>query len=42
MSEVHNRMPIVLEKEDMEKWILDNNSTSRILNQIPPLLTRTA
>ncbi|MGB8451923.1 MAG: SOS response-associated peptidase [Anaerocolumna sp.] len=42
MAEVHNRMPVVLKRDDMEKWILDNNSISRILQQIPPLLTRTA
>jgi putative SOS response-associated peptidase YedK len=42
MSEVHNRMPVVLKGEDVEKWILDTNSTSRILQQIPPLLIKTA
>ncbi len=42
MAEVHSRMPVVLEEGDMEKWILDNNSTGRILRQIPPVLTKTA
>lgn len=40
MEEVHDRMPVVLKKDDVEKWILDSNSTSRILNQVPPLLMR--
>lgn len=42
MAEVHNRMPVVLAGEDVEKWILDHNSTGRILRQVPPLLVRTA
>jgi putative SOS response-associated peptidase YedK len=42
MEAIHNRMPVVLEPNEVEEWILDNNSTSRILRQIPPLLTRTA
>ncbi|MFU0827878.1 MAG: Abasic site processing protein [Lachnoclostridium sp.] len=42
MAPVHNRMPVVLTEDDMERWILDQNSTSRILRQIPPLLSKTA
>lgn len=42
MMDTHNRMPIVLETDDVEQWILDNNSTSRILQQIPPQLNRIA
>ncbi len=42
MTEVHNRMPVILEGEDINGWILDQNSTSRILRQVPPLLMRTA
>ncbi len=41
MAGIHNRMPVVLDGEDTEKWILDNNSTTRILYQNPPLLRRT-
>lgn len=42
MVPVHHRMPVVLMEDDMERWILDQNSTSRILSQVPPMLTRTA
>lgn len=42
MIDIHHRMPVVLEPNEVEEWILNNNSTSRILRQIPPLLTRTA
>lgn len=42
MTEVHNRMPVILEGEDINGWILDQNSTGRILRQVPPLLMRTA
>jgi putative SOS response-associated peptidase YedK len=41
MEEIHDRMPVVLKGDEVEKWILDNNSTSRILHQVPPLLIRT-
>ena len=40
MKDIHHRMPIVLEKEEVEKWILDQKETSRILLKTPPLLTR--
>ncbi|QHQ61920.1 SOS response-associated peptidase [Anaerocolumna sedimenticola] len=40
MNDIHDRMPVVLEKEEIEQWIMDNNSTSRILNQVPPVLAR--
>ena len=42
MESTHNRMPIILSAEEIEQWILDDNSTSRLLRQVPPLLTRTA
>ncbi len=42
MEETHNRMPIVLETDDVESWILDNNSISRILQSVPPFLSRIA
>ena len=40
MNDIHNRMPVVLDQEEIEQWILDNKSTSRLLNQVPPALTR--
>jgi putative SOS response-associated peptidase YedK len=40
MEDIHHRMPVVLKNNEVEEWILDNNSTSRILTQIPPLLTK--
>jgi putative SOS response-associated peptidase YedK len=42
MEQIHDRMPVVLESDEIEQWISDNNSTSRILNKRPPLLMRTA
>jgi putative SOS response-associated peptidase YedK len=42
MEDVHNRMPVVLNKDEVETWIKDSNSTSRILKQVPPLLVRSA
>lgn len=40
VEEIHNRMPLVLEKEEIASWILDTNSTSRILSKIPPQLIK--
>jgi putative SOS response-associated peptidase YedK len=40
MQDIHQRMPVVLEKGDVEKWILDQNETSRILYSVPPVLSR--
>lgn len=40
IADIHDRMPVILEKEDVEHWILDNNSISRILKQVPLPLVR--
>ena len=40
MNGIHDRMPVVLDQEEVEQWILDNNSISRLLNQVPPALNR--
>ena len=42
MEATHARMPIIIDAEEIEQWILDNNSTSRILNRVPPLITKSA
>lgn len=42
MEDIHNRMPVVLTKEEVEPWILDNNYTSKILQQVPPALMHSA
>lgn len=38
--DVHNRMPLVLESEDLESWIFNLGEVDNILNKTSPLLER--
>ena len=40
MAEIHNRMPVILLKEGVRKWLCDNSAVTDWLNRTPPLLTR--
>lgn len=40
--EVHDRMPLVIPKDDIDAWILDNQATNDILHRVPPQLIRKA
>ena len=40
VSPVHHRMPLVLEKDEIENWILDDQSVEFILHKTPPELMR--
>jgi len=40
MREVHNRMPLVLEREQVEPWLFDLKATEQFLCMIPPLLDK--
>jgi len=40
MQEIHNRMPIVLNRESANQWISDSQKTMSILNENHPLLNR--
>lgn len=40
MKDVHNRMPLVIPKHEIEPWILDDKVTGDILHRVPPLLVR--
>ncbi len=42
MIKVHDRMPLVLEKGQIEDWIFDDRSTGEILRQVPVMLDRQA
>ncbi|MCC8127466.1 MAG: SOS response-associated peptidase [Clostridiales bacterium] len=41
VSPVHDRMPLILEKNDVENWICDDEQTQSFLQKIPVLLQRT-
>ena len=40
MKPVHDRMPLILEKDQLEDWILDDGMTEKFLRQIPVNLDR--
>ncbi len=42
MQPVHDRMPLILEPEEIEPWIFDDSETQKILSKTPCLLGRRA
>lgn len=38
MSEIHDRMPLVLEREQIEPWLYDMKATKYFLSMTPPML----
>jgi len=40
MKDVHNRMPVVILREEIDTWILDDKVTGDILHRTPPMLVR--
>ena len=40
MEPVHDRMPLILERQDIAGWIFDDAKTENILHKIPCLLER--
>ncbi|BCJ94669.1 DUF159 family protein [Anaerocolumna cellulosilytica] len=40
IEEIHSRMPLILEPDEIDTWILDTTRTSQILAKIPPQLSK--
>ena len=40
MKEIHNRMPLVIPKNEIEAWIMDQSATNAFLKRVPPLLLK--
>lgn len=40
ISDVHNRMPLTLEKEEIANWLFDPDAYKIILNKVPAALNR--
>lgn len=40
MKDIHHRMPLVIPKDEIDTWILDDKVTGDILHRVPPQLTR--
>ena len=41
MREVHNRMPVVLNKDNLNSWLDDTSAALNILREVPPELLKT-
>lgn len=42
VADVHDRMPLVLEKDEADRWIMDDKCVDFILNKTPVPLTRSS
>lgn len=40
MLPIHDRMPLVLAREQIEPWLYDAKATERFLSMTPPLLNK--
>ena len=42
MAPVHNRMPLILEPEELKDWVLDDKVKDHLLHKTPVLLEQRA
>ena len=42
MKDVHSRMPLVIDKDDISSWILDYSASNDFLQRVPPKLVKEA
>lgn len=42
MKDIHDRMPLVLTKEQVSDWIFDESEALQILSEAPPELEKTS
>lgn len=42
MRDIHNRMPLIIPKNDISDWIMDQSATGEFLRRVPPLLIKEA
>ena len=42
VAPVHNRMPLILEPEELKDWVLDDQATEYLLHKTPVLLEQRA
>ena len=40
MKDVHDRMPLILEEEEVDTWIRDASEAEKMLQKVPPSLER--
>lgn len=42
MKQYHDRMPLILRKEQVTQWLFQKNAVEELLNSVPPLLKKNA
>jgi putative SOS response-associated peptidase YedK len=42
MKDIHNRMPLIIPKQEIRNWIMDNQATHELLHRVPPPLFKEA
>lgn len=40
VSDIHDRMPVILDRNEVEPWLTDLDYASLVLRRVPPLLSR--
>ena len=40
MEQVHDRMPLILERDEAVCWLLEDDASEELLRKAPPLLER--
>lgn len=39
VQDIHNRMPVIVHRQEIEDWIRNENAMQKILERVPPVLT---
>lgn len=42
IKDVHDRMPLIIPKQEISTWIMDPSATNDLLHRVPPMLVREA
>lgn len=42
MKDIHNRMPLIIPKQEINTWILEPSATNDLLHRVPPMLVKEA
>lgn len=42
VADIHNRMPVILDWEEIDGWLTDRETADVILQRVPPILDRVA
>lgn len=42
MKDIHDRMPLVIPKNEIKTWIMDDSAANELLHRVPPMLIREA